>query len=104
MSKAERLLNGWRNKCPADVSAREFEAVIDHHLGRWLRKKSSRGSHLFIVEHPALAFHSNFSPHNTFSAPVKSGRRVKGIYVKHLIKAIDCIQEWEGDRAKEEDR
>lgn len=64
-------------------------------LGPWLAKKQTGGSHLFIAEHPALALHSAFAPHSTFSAPVWSGRSVKGVHVKRLLKAIDCIQCWE---------
>jgi hypothetical protein len=101
VSKAEKLLAAWREQCPPEVPVRDFGLVIEYYLESWLQKKKTRGSHLLIVEHPALALCSSFAPHSNFSASVRSGRRVKGIYVLRLLKAIDCIEDWEANEREE---
>jgi hypothetical protein len=95
VKKAEKLLLAWRQHCPTHVSREEFDAVASHYLGRWLRERAKPGSHILIIEHPALAFHPAFRGNATLSISLASGRRVKGIWVNHLIKAIDLIAELE---------
>jgi len=96
MPKPEDILGKWRAFCPPRVEKRDFEKVLRHFLGRWLREHRG-GSHLFVVEHPALEQVPAFRGYCTFSAVIEEGRHVRAIYVKHLIKAIDCILEYEGE-------
>lgn len=89
MAKPEELYERWKKGRPAEVDRKDLEKVVEHYLGRWLRK--GEGSHLWIVEHPALAYHSAFGGKDNLSIAFESGRRVKGVYVEHVIKAIECI-------------
>ena len=82
---------------------KDFLAVAHRYLGPWLRERAGTGSHSLIVAHPALAYHSAFEGYGTFSVPSKSGRRIKGVYVDHLIKAIDCITDWEDSQKQKEE-
>lgn len=55
MAKAEEVLRKWKSYCPPEVDLDDFEKVIRAYLGNWLREKTGT-SHVFIVEHPALAY------------------------------------------------
>ena len=91
MASAQELYDRWKQSCPTEVSVGDFRKVLYEFLGLWTREKTGT-SHVFIVEHPALASASAFGGHDIVSFPVKSGRRVKGIYVQRLLKAIECVQ------------
>lgn len=94
MPKAEELYDKWTKNCPKEVDLSDFEKVAKHYLGDWLRQKSGT-SHMYIIEHPALAYHPAFGSNSTLSVAVKSGRKVKGVYIDHLLKAIHCVTSYE---------
>ena len=94
MAKAELLYEKWKRKCPPEVKVADFEKLIRHYLGPWLREKSGT-SHRFIVEHPALSLSPKFGGNNTLSVSLKSGRAVKRVWVEHTLKAIECVEMYE---------
>lgn len=100
MAKPEELYQRWKRQNPTEVSVREFEKVVEHYLGKYLRRGSGT-SHMFIVEHPALASLPTFRNQVTFMAPTKSGQKVKGVYVGRLLKAIECVSSYEGEVSDE---
>jgi hypothetical protein len=95
MAKAEDLYKKWLSDCPSEVDAADFRKFVEHYLGRWLRERGKSGSHLLIIEHPALSIAPSFGGNNTLSIAIKSGRKVKGVYVMHALKAIECIDYYE---------
>lgn len=94
MPSAEKLYEEWAKRCPREARPRDVEKVLNHYLADWVRKGPA-GSHIFIIEHPALALVPAFDGKPNFSIAVKSGRKIKGSYVNHLLKAIKCIYEYE---------
>lgn len=103
MAKPEELFQKWKKKCPSEVDLVDFEKVIRRYLGPWLREKKGT-SHIFIVEHKALAYHPAFRGYDTLSISIVSGRRIKGIWVDHTLKAIECIEIWEHVAREKENR
>jgi len=86
------LYKRWKNHCPAEADPGDLKKVLRHYLGPWLTEKKGRGSHQLIVEHVALRYHSAFGGKDTLAISLESGRLVKGVYVNHALKAIDCVQ------------
>ena len=104
MPSAEKLYEKWKKNCPTEVDIADFEKVITHYLGRWLRPKKGKTSHHFIVDHPALSIHPAFCGKDTLCVSVVSGRKVKGIWVRHTLEAIKSIDLWEGLAQEKENR
>lgn len=46
-----------------------------------------------VVRHEALKRLEAYKPNGEISIPVKSGQRVKGFYVKKLVRAIRALEE-----------
>lgn len=93
MAKPEELHQRWKENCPTEAGRNDVEKVAKHYLGDWLTEGA--GSHFLIVEHPALSYCSAFGGKDTLAISLKSGRNVKGIWVKRLMQAIDAIMEYE---------
>lgn len=52
-------------------------------------------SHIVVRCEKLKAF-PDYQPYGEISVPVKSGQRVKGYYIKELIKAIGILEELGG--------
>ncbi len=92
MGKASKLYEKWVANPPREVRLQEIKTVLNHYFpDMW---DQTRGSHI-VVRCEALKSSRDFQPHGEFDIPVKGGQKVKGHYVKTLIKAIDFIDELE---------
>lgn len=94
MASADELYEKWKQHCPTEVGVDDFAKVLYHRLGKWTREVPGTADR-FLVEHIALSCHPAFGgkPNAMFS--VQSGRKVKGIWVMHLLKAIEAIDLFE---------
>jgi len=90
VSKIEKVLERWRRQ-PTDVRLDEVLSVLNH-FGFEVEHK--RGSHI-IVHHPKLNGHPGFDAVGGFTFPGKGGQRVKRVYIKDILQAIDIIAEEE---------
>lgn len=88
MSKLEKTLNKWKNR-PTLVEKEEVVSVLGR-FGFDLDYKT--GSHI-IVTHGCLKGHPGFGVAGEFTLPIKSGRKVKGVYLKTILRAIEIIKE-----------
>lgn len=92
MSKVEKTILKWRNR-PNSVEKTEVLSILARY-GFSVESKS--GSHL-IVSHPILVGRHGYTPDGCFCVPIKSGREVKGFYIKAILEAIDIMLE-EGEK------
>ena len=90
MSKIEKVLRKWESK-PVSVQKNEVLSILKRYC---FELDFKRGSHI-VVTHPALVNKPNFGPDGEFTIPVKSGRKVKGFYLKRILEAIAIIEEEE---------
>jgi len=90
MSKIYKTLNKWK-KHPILVEKREVLKVLERY-GFTIENK--KGSHI-IVSHKFLIDIPEFGANGEFTIPIKSGRKVKGVYLKRILLAIEIIEEME---------
>lgn len=91
VSSADELYERWKRNPPTEVRREEFEKVLRRYLGEFLREGSG-SSHLYLVSHEALKNLSATRQHGVWSVPVKSGRMVKGYYVKQLVEIVEHLR------------
>lgn len=91
MANAEELYERWKHNPPAEVSRQDFEKVLRRYLVDFLRGGSG-SSHLYIVSHEALKQLSTTKQYGIWSVPLKSGRAVKGYYVRQLIEIVEHLR------------
>ncbi len=92
MGKSVKFLKRWRENRPKEVRFREVKTVLDTYFpGMWEEKT---GSHI-IVKHELLISIAGFGPKGEFTVVKKHGQKVKGHYLKVILKAIDIIEEKE---------
>ncbi len=92
MASAEDLYTRWRQNPPSEVSRGDFEKVVRHYLGDFLREGSG-SSHQYVVSHEALRDLPATRQFGIWAIPLKSGRAVKGYYVKQLIAIVEHLCE-----------
>lgn len=90
MSKADKKIEKWLNNTPTEDRIEAVEAALERHLPGQYEKKS--GSHI-IVKHEILKGLDEFGPLGELSIPVKSGQKVKGVYLKKLAVLLTLIKE-----------
>lgn len=91
MGSAEELYHRGKQNPPAEVRREDFEKVLRRYLGDFLREGSG-SSHQYIVAHEALKELSTTRQYGIWSVPVKSGRMVKGYYVKQLVDIVEHLR------------
>ena len=89
MSNVEKILQKWILSRPVTLNKNEVETVLIKYSFNIDKK---RGSH-WVVSHPALINKPNFGSLGEFSIPIKSGRKVKGVYRKEILEAISIVEE-----------
>ena len=88
MSKYDKILKKWGSK-PKELRKDEILTVLQS-FDFELDLKSV--SHI-IVRHPKLVNQANFGIMGEFVVPSKHGRKVKGLYLKRILTAIEIIKE-----------
>ncbi len=94
MSKQEKRFIEWKNNPPKEARVNEVISVINAYIGKAYWKWGSKGSHI-TVRHEKLKGLKDYGQEGEFGIAVKGGQKVKGYYIKDLIKAIDIITEEE---------
>ena len=92
MGKASKLYRKWADNPPREVRFRDVKTVLDHYFpDTWEQGKSSH----IVVRCEVLKTFQGFKPFGEFDIPVKGGQKIKGHYIKTLVKAIKIIEELE---------
>ena len=90
MGKPEKLLKKWRLNRPKEARFQEVKTVLNAYFpGMWEEKS---GSHI-VVRHELLIGISVFGPKGEFNVVKKHGQKVKGHYLKDILKVISIIEE-----------
>lgn len=90
MSRIDKKLEKWGTKPSTDAPVDEVVAVLDRFFDGCYENKA--GSHI-VVRHEKLVGVSDFGPMGELTIAVKGGQRVKGIYLKRLVLAIEILRE-----------
>ncbi len=90
MSKIEKILKKWRAR-PTSVDKNEVIKMLERY-GFDLDFKP--GSHI-VVSHLKLKNHPGFGALGEFTVPIKSGKSVKGVYLRKILKAMEIVSEGE---------
>lgn len=88
MGKAEKRMRAWSQNTPSDVPVSEVKAVLKRYFPGGYEEKG--GSHI-IVRDERLKGCEGFGIDGDFPIAVKGGQRVKGVYLKRLVKAIELM-------------
>lgn len=94
MAKRDKLLEKWRNNTPKEAPVSEVEAVVNYYF-RDSRVKGRRGSHNIVVKDERFKGIGEFGALGRLEIPVKSGQKIKGIYLQKIVRAIDILLETE---------
>jgi len=88
MGDIEKRIEKWRSS-KQPVSKKDLEPVLNYYFPGW---KSGKGtSHLYKLYHEKLINNTDYF-YGHFTIPVTGGNKVKYIYIKQLIKAIEIIE------------
>ena len=99
MGKAQKLFKKWSENIPTDARVQEVETLLNHYFnGLWNQQKTSH----IVVRCEELKTLQDYQPYGEISVPVKGGQKVKGRYIKELIKAIGILEELGGEENEEE--
>jgi len=90
VGKLEKTLKKWESK-PTHVEKDEVISVLKRFEFELYFK---RGSHI-IVRHEKLIGVPNYGQNGEFTLPVKSGRKIKGVYLPRILEAIEIVKEIE---------
>lgn len=89
MGKKEQLVKRWRENRPAEVPINDVKTVIEGYFkSDCIRQRSSH----IIISHKKLANFPNFGLYGELSIPIYKGQKVKGIYIRRLLYAIELIE------------
>ena len=97
MSDADDILKRWRTKT-TEASLEEVKKVIEKKIaGRnGVRIQENKGSsHVYTIFHIGFKFVSSFDGHDNFTIAHKGGKKVKGVYLKDIMAAIDALDVFE---------
>jgi len=93
MKKAEALFEKWTTLTPKEARRQDVIIILNHFFhDQW---DWESGSHIVVRCHdfePLRTF-GQYRDFVEFSIPVKSGKKVKGFYIKHLINAVKLLKE-----------
>ena len=88
MSKIYKIIEKWKQKIPPEENKEKVFNVLERN-GFILEKK--KGSHV-IARHEKLKGQVGFGLNGEITIPVKNGKKVKGHYIKNVLKAIDLVK------------
>jgi len=89
MGKAQKLFEKWADNAPKEVRVQDVKTFLNHFFpDMWNHERTSH----IVVRCEALKVFPEYQPYGEISVPVKGGKRVKGLYVDRLIKAV-CLME-----------
>lgn len=100
MGSVEKSFSEWTERIPTDAEFELVKAVAMFYLGEEnIRLRSNGGSHILIIEGSIMEIvklaRDNGYPDlpclrgDNLSIPVKSGKKVKAVYINSLVKLIN---------------
>lgn len=90
MGKALKLFEKWTDNVPKEARLQDVKTFLSHFFpGMW----DQQGTSHIVVRCEALKIFPEYQPYGEISVPVKGGKKVKGFYIKRLIKAVYLIEE-----------
>jgi len=92
MSKIEKRIQKWRNIKQPIPKDDVFSILNAYFPGSW-SYGGKTGSHIFKVSHPLLKGDPDFGKDGDFTICTIGGQKIKPVYIKLLLKAIDIIKE-----------
>jgi len=90
MGKAQKIFELWADTIPKEARVQDVKTFLNTYFkGMWDQKGSSH----MVVRCEALKTFPDYQPYGEISVPVKGGQKVKGFYIKQLVKAVQLLQE-----------
>ncbi|MBN1931450.1 MAG: hypothetical protein JW786_07570 [Desulfobacterales bacterium] len=90
MGKAQKLFDQWVDNVPKDARVQDVKTFLNAYFpGMWNQKGSSH----MVIRCDALKPFPDYQPYGEISVPVKGGQKVKGFYIKQLVKAVQLLKE-----------
>lgn len=89
MTKIEKKIEKWKG-AKQPVPKDEVIAVVKRYFPDSYEYKS--GSHI-LVRHPMLKGIDGFGSRGEFVIAIKGGQKVKPVYLKTLVEAIEYLEE-----------
>jgi len=90
MGKAQKFFDQWANNVPKEARVQDVKTFLSTYFpGMWDQERSSH----MVVRCNALKAFPDYQPYGEISVPVKGGKKVKGFYIKQLIKAVQLLSE-----------
>lgn len=87
MTSAEKLYEEWLKNCPKEARFQDVKKLLDYFfLGKW--RWGSKKSHIVI----SADVFKYLNEYGELSIAVKSGKKVKGFYIKKILQAIEFIK------------
>jgi hypothetical protein len=94
MGKAQKLFDQWADNIPREARLQDVKTFLNYYFSdMWKQQKSSH----IVVRCEALKNISDYKPYGEISVPVKDGQKVKGFYIKRLVKAVRDLSEIGGE-------
>ena len=90
MGKVQKLFEKWADNVPKEARVQDVKTFLDHFFPDMTDQ--DRTSHI-VVRCEVLKAFQEYQPYGEISVPVKGGKKVKGFYIKRLIKAVHLIEE-----------
>jgi len=87
-TRAERILQKWRQNLPTEASVSDVQKVLDAYFEEVTWPK---GSHI-KARHKALSSVHGHGVPGILDVPTVRGRSVKKVYLKTILHAIDTIE------------
>ena len=90
----ERLYISWIKNLPKEARVGDVKTLLNHFFpGMWGQKRSSH----VVIRCEKLKSFPDYGPFGEISIPVKGGQKVKGFYIKRLVRAIALLRELRDD-------
>lgn len=96
MAKASDIVKRWkRNNIHPFEKKGDVEKVINYYN---FGIRSGSGSHEIIISHEQLRKlnYQSMGIGNELTLPLKSGKKVRGCYIKDLLKYIELLEKFHG--------
>ncbi|MBW1940927.1 MAG: hypothetical protein JRG68_08235 [Deltaproteobacteria bacterium] len=90
MGKAQKLFEHWIDNVPREVRVQDVKTFLNYYFpDMWDHQRSSH----IVVRCETLKAFPDYHPYGEISVPVKGGQKVKGFYIKALLKAVSLLTE-----------
>ena len=88
MSNRKKILEQWKLHTPKDEVKDTVIAVIEYYFSG---KYNQSGTSHIMIKDKRLQEHGVTDIAGVLTIPISGGQKVKGVYLKKLVKAIETI-------------